>query len=255
MPLQYFVLIFLLFVCCTCGGSEIGHLKYGDAAQSLYSEALEDFYSGDCMDAEPVFRQVRREYPYSRFAALAELRIADCLFVEGKFVEAIQAYQQFVKHRPSHVEVPFARFRVAECYYEQIPSEWFLTPPAYERDQNPAQETLSHLQRFIVDYPKDPYTPKAKRLANEATALLAKHELYVAKFYLDRDQPRAGAARLLTLIRSYPESEVSPEALFLLGETYLELKEAKKAYKIFLELLRKFPHSEYADDARERLRS
>ncbi len=255
MPVQYGLTIFLLLICFACGGSDYGHLKYGDAAQTLYTEALEDFYSGDCIDAEPVFRQVRRQYPYSRFASLAELRIADCLFLDGKYVEAIQAYQQFVRHRPSHVEVPFARFRVAECYHEQIPSEWFLTPPSYERDQTPAQETLKHLQRFIVDYPKDPHTPRAKRLAKEAAELLAKHELYVAKFYLDRDEPKAAVARLRTLLRSYPESDVSPEALYLLGETYLEMKQAKKAYKAFRELLQQYPNSDYADDARDHIRS
>lgn len=255
MQVQYTLAIFLLLFCFACGGSDYGHLKYGDAAQNLYTEALEDFYSDDCIDAEPIFRQVRRQYPYSRFASLAELRIADCLYMEGKYVEAIQAYEQFVRHRPSHVEVPFARFRVAECHYEQIPSEWFLTPPAYERDQMPAQETLRHSQRFIVDYPKDPHTPKAKRLAKEAAGLLAQHELYVAKFYLDRDEPKAAVARLRTLLRSYPESDLIPEALFILGETYLEMKQARKAYKAFRQLLQQYPNSEYADDAREHIES
>jgi outer membrane protein assembly factor BamD len=255
MRVQYILVVFLFFLGWNCGGTDVGHLKYGDAAQTLYTEALGEFYSDSCIDAEPMFRRIRREYPYSRFAALAELRIADCLFMDGKYVEAIQAYQQFVRHRPSHVEVPYARFRVAECYFEQIPSEWFLTPPSYERDQQPAQDALTNLQRFIVDYPKDTQTPKAKRMAKEATSLLAKHELYIAKFYFDRDEYKASAARLRTLLRSYPESDQCPEALFLLGEAYLEMKQAKQADETFHELIEKYPKSEYADDARDKLRS
>ncbi len=236
-----------------CGSGQNGHLKYGDAAQSLYAEGLEDFYSGDCLDAEPTFRDVRRKYPYSRFAALAELRLADCLFEDGKYPEAIQAYQQFARHRPSHVEVPYARFRVAKSYCEQMPTEWLLSPPAHERDQAPAQQALHHLRRFIVDYPQDPHLPKAKRLAEEALEMLSKHELYVAEFYLDRDHPKAAIGRLRTLLRSYPKSSVEPEALLLLGDTYLSLEDRKRARKAFKILLTRFPGSDQADTARSRL--
>jgi outer membrane protein assembly factor BamD len=238
-----------------CGGSDRSHLRYGDAAQSLYSEALEDFYSGNCLDAEPTFRKVRTDYPYSRFAALAELRLADCLFEDGKFVEAIQAYQQFVRHRPSHVEVPYARFKVAESYYEQIPDDWFLVPPAYERDQAPAQQTLRQLKRFLSDYKDDPHLPRARKLAQEALELLARHELYAANFYLDRDHPQAAIGRLQTLLRSYPKSSVEAEALFLLGETHLELEETVEARRAFQKLIKRFPSSEYADPARDHLAS
>lgn len=227
-------IILPFFVCLGCGGAEpTTYLKYGDAAQSAYASALEDFYADNCTDAEPAFREVRRKYPYSRFAALAELRLADCLFNDGKYVEAIQAYEQFARRHPSHAEMSYARFKVAQSYYEQIPSEWLLTPPTYERDQAPAQQTLHSLQRFISDFPKDPYIPRAKRMAKEALDLLAQHELYVARFYLDRDKAEAAAARLRTLLQSYPLCSVEPEAMLLLGDTYLELKNVKRAQKTF----------------------
>jgi outer membrane protein assembly factor BamD len=235
-----------------CGGSEAtGYLKYGDAAQSLYAKGLKDFYSDNCIDAEPIFRDVRRKYPYSRFAALSELRLADCLYNEGKYLEAIQGYDHFVRRHPSHPEVGYARFRVADCHYQQIPSDWLLAPPVYERDQTPAQQSLNYLRRFISEYPKDPLVFKAKRMAKEVLELLAKHELYVAKFYLDRDRPSAAIARLHTLVRSYPKSEVEPEALFLLGESYLEIRDNTRAKKAFRELVDRFPANEYASKAQE----
>jgi outer membrane protein assembly factor BamD len=238
-----------------CGGSDHSHLKYGDAAQSLYSEGLEDFYAANCLDAEPTFRKVRTDYPYSRFAALAELRLADCLYEDGKYIEAIQAYQQFVRHRPSHVEVPYARFKVAECYYEQIPDDWFLVPPAHERDQAPAQNTLRQLKKFLLDYKDDPHLPRARQMAQETLELLARHELYAARFYLDRDHPKAAVGRLETLLNSYPKSSVEAEALLLLGETYLELENRAEARRTFQKLIKRFPGSDYADPAREHVGS
>jgi outer membrane protein assembly factor BamD len=247
--------LFVLFLSWFgCGGSEpISQLNYGDAAQSLYSVALSDFYANNCIDAEGKFRDVRRKYPYSRFAALAELRLADCLFSDDKYIEAAQAYDQFSRRHPSHTEVSYARFKIAECHYEQIPSDWLLAPPAYERDQTPAQQSLDHLHRFISQYPKDPYTSRAKSMESRVLDLLSKHELYVAKFYLDRDQYRAAIGRLNTLVRSYSKCASEPEALFLLVESYLELGDRHRADSALRELIDRFPSSDYTEKARKRL--
>jgi outer membrane protein assembly factor BamD len=196
---------------------------------------------------------VRRKYPYSRFAALAELRLSDCQFSDGQFEAAAQAYQQFIRSRPSHVEVPYASFQVAMCHHAQIPSEWLLSPPAYERDQYHAQEALRLIRRFILDYPGDPLVERAKKVAMEVLELLAAHELYVAKFYLRRDQLGAGAARLRTLLNSYPGSSLEPDALLLLGETYRELEDRVRALRTLKELVDRYPKHEAAEEAREQL--
>lgn len=236
-----------------CGTTHSAGLDYGDKARQAYAEALDDFYDDECLQAEPAFRNVRRLYPYTRFAALAELRAADCLFKDAKYTEAIQSYEQFVRYRPSHIEVPYARFMVALSNYEQIPSEWFASPPTYEREQHFTRESLRLLSRFVVDYPHDPLVGRANRLAHRAIRLLASHELYVARFYLRRDHPQAAVGRLRTLISAYPTSGFEPEALLLLGDTYLELKNWSEAKKAFAELSQRFPKSSEGETARQRL--
>lgn len=238
-----------------CGGGPrpTPTLSYGDNAQAAYESALVELRADNCIEAEPAFRNVRRQYPYSRFAALSELRAADCLFSDGKFVEAIQAYRDFVRHRPSHTEVPYARFRVAECYVEQIPTDWLLAPPAYERDQSATHEALKQIRRFIADFPDDPFVPRAQKLAKRAMRLLAEHELYVAEFYRERDQDSASAARLRTLLQSYPDSGLESEALLQLGQTYTRMGAKNKAIQTFRELLQRFPTASQAEDARDEL--
>jgi outer membrane protein assembly factor BamD len=236
-----------------CGASSIASSDYGDNARHAYAEALEDFYDDECLQAEPEFKNVRRLFPYTRFAALAELRTADCLFKDAKYTEAIQAFEQFVRYRPSHIEVPYARFMIARSNYEQIPSEWLLSPPTYEREQHFTRESLRLLRRFVVDFPHDPLVARANRMAHHAIRLLAAHELYVARFYLRRDHPQAAIGRLRTLITAYPTSGLEPEALLLLGDTYVELKNWSEARKAFAELTQRYPKSSEVETARERL--
>jgi outer membrane protein assembly factor BamD len=246
-----------LLVCASaagCGTTSSASLDYGDNARLAYADALDHFYDDACLQAEPEFRNVRRLYPYTRFAALAELRVADCLYRDGKYAEAIQAYEQFTRYRPSHVEVPYARFMVALCNYEQIPGEWLLSPRTYEREQNYTRDSLRLLRRFVVDYPSDPLVGRANRMAQHAVRLLAAHELSVARFYLRRDHPSAAIGRLHTLITAYPTSGYEPEALLLLGETHLELKQWSEAKRAFAELAQRFPKSPEVDTAQEHLR-
>jgi outer membrane protein assembly factor BamD len=253
MPRALPLLLVLVTMACGAGASR-SNLSYGDNARRAYEEALADFRNDNCLDAEPSFRAVRRRYPYSRFAALAELRVADCLFMQGKYSEAIQAYRQFGRHRPSHRQVPYARFRLAESYVEQIPEDWFLSPPPHELDQGPTREALSQIRRFLVDFPDDVHVPRARSMARHALSVLARHELYVAEFYLDRNHPRAAVRRLETLLRAFEGSGVEPEALLLLGRTYVEMRERERARETLESLVERFPRSTYAVEARIQLR-
>lgn len=237
-----------------CGGSRArANLSYGDSAREAYEVAMEDFRDENCEQAQPGFRRIRRNYSYSRYAALAELRLADCLMIQKKYVEAISAYRTFTRYRPSHSDVPYARFKIAVAFFEQIPEDFFLAPPAEERDQAQTRDALRQLRQFILDFPDDEHVGDANRMAHDALTLLAKHELYVAEFYLDRDHPSAAVARLQTLLHAYRGSGVEEEALLLLGRTYLHLDDEAHAREAFDELIRRFPESGHAASAREYL--
>jgi outer membrane protein assembly factor BamD len=251
-----FVLILTMVFGVACGGSsgtgKTGKslLKPDDDARAAYERALLSFRRGDCLNAEPTFREIRREFPYSRFAALSELRIGDCQFKNESYPEAIQTYRQFVRIRPSHKEVPYARFRIAEAYYNQIPGGWFMTPPTHERDQTAARDALIQLRRFVVDYPNDQRVPDANKLMEECMSMLAAHEFYVARFYLKRDAYRGVISRLRGLLAAYPGSGVEPKALLLLGEVYMKNDEVEAARGALNELVQRFPDSDEAKKAR-----
>lgn len=257
-------LVAALIVAAACGGSSSGGTKFaktgksslrpGDDARTGYERALLDFRRGDCLTAQPTFEEIRREFPYSRFAALSELRIGDCQFKNEQYPEAIETYRQFVRVRPSHKEVPYARFRIAEGYYNQVPGGWFMTPPPYERDQSAARDALIQLRRFVVDYPDDHRVPEANKLMQKCMSLLAAHELYVAQFYLQRKAYRGVISRLKALLAAYPGSDSEPEAMLLLGRVYMETDETELARDTLAEVVQRFPESSEAKRAKTLLR-
>jgi outer membrane protein assembly factor BamD len=90
-------------------------------------------------------------------------------------------------------------------------------------------------------------------MAQDAIRLLAAHEMYVARFYLDGDHPLAAIGRLRTLITTYPSSGFEPEALLLLGETFLDLHDSDQAKRAFQEVTQRYPGSEHATPAKRHL--
>ena len=226
-------------------------LSYGESARRDYERAYAAFRDNDCLTAVPLFQHTRREYPYSRYAALSELRSADCELEQMHYAESIRQYRAFIRARPTHPDIDYAHFRVAVAYFRQIPQDFFLSPPREERDQGPTRSALRIFIRFAREYPESEHLAEAARMQREVMALLARHELYVADYYLGRDRPRASIARLHTLLDDYEGSGVEPQALVLLGRTYLRLEQRSEARLAFADVVQRYPESGYAVQARD----
>lgn len=239
-----------------CGGAQQqGTLSYSESARRDYERALAAFEDDDCLTATPLLQNVRSQYPYSRYAALAELRLADCELSQQHFTEAIRGYRAFIRQRPAHPEIDTANYSIARAYYQQIPQDFFLSPPPEERDQAATRSALRVVRRFLADYPESEHVEDAQRIERQVVDLLARHELYVANYYLARDQPTATISRIQVLLDQYDTSRIVPEALLLMGRTYLHMREERNARLAFGELVDRFPESGVAVQARGYLRA
>lgn len=242
-----------------CSGSSVSSTVQpkisAEDAREAYEQALLRFFREDCVGADPLFRAIRREHPFSRFAALSELRIGDCQIMQKHHAEAIETFKTFIRFRPSHSEVPYARFMIAKGQFEQIPSDWFLAPPAYERELSPAKETVNAVSDFIKRHPDDERLEEASEMAQKALLILANHELYVARFYERSKQYDASARRLDYLLRRYQGSGKEAEALLRLGRIYKKMKRFDDAQSSFEILVATYGESEQAPEAKSELRS
>ena len=254
-PVQraFFTLVVSGALAAGCGGPQAGPTSYGQRAREDYERAMQAFEANDCLTADPLFQNVRREYPYSRYAALAELRHADCELRQSHYTEAIRAYRSFVRARPTHEDVDTASFSIALAYFRQIPDDFFLSPPPEERDQAATRSALRIVRQFLEDYPDSEHVEEARRIEHRVLELLARHELYVGGWYLQRDNAQATINRLETLLASYEGSGVEPEAMLLLGRTYLHMLEQDEAQRTFSRILDRYPTSGFAEQARRYL--
>jgi outer membrane protein assembly factor BamD len=246
-------------------------LSYTADAKKAYDAAMEEFQAHNWLEAQTLLREVRRKYAYSKYAKLAELRLADSDFEQDKFAEAIRGYRQFVHdHRSDTAEVSYARSRIAEAQYRQI-SDSFLLPTADERDQGVILDSFKELKGYLHDYPDSDESAHIRDLLGDVTARLVRHELYVARFYLARDNYEAAVLRIQYALRNFAsgpqyrepkkrvpgraglklrgprvdgvDSGLEAEALLLLGETYLKMHKWQDARGAFNAIVRDYPRS------------
>jgi outer membrane protein assembly factor BamD len=263
-----FLLLSVAVAACGGGGREgSGHVEYSVSAKQNYDRGMKSIQDSEWVDAVKYFSFVKARFPYSKYAVLADLRMADAAFGAGEYLEAIDGFQQFIKFHPTHemVENGYAAFRVGESYFKMLPDDWFLVPPAYEKDQSATQDALREIQNFIRKYPKSTYVERAEKMRVVVAHKLAQTEWYVANFYWNRHKPMATVLRLRTLLRKYPDVGFDEDALWLLSKAYVKVGRVDSpthgkddpgpanAKEALQELVDKHVNKKHFDDARREL--
>ena len=240
-------------------------LEYGEDAKRAYEEGMEEFRAHNWLEAQTLFREVKKNFSYSKYARLAELRIADADFEQDKFAEATRAYRDFsASHRADNEGVAYARERTAEAQYRQASGDGIFAAPSDERDQAVILDAYRELRNYLGDYPNAGASDHARELLGNVTARLIKHELVVARFYLHRDNYDATVSRIKYALRTYGsigpaddpmivDSGLEPDCLLLLGETYLKMQHWSDARDAFVTILRDYRTSSLTDPAKRYL--
>ncbi|HEY6077161.1 MAG TPA: outer membrane protein assembly factor BamD [Polyangiaceae bacterium] len=224
-------------------------LDYSDNARRDYQEALAAFEDKNWELADELLSEVKRKYAYSRYARLAELRLADANFQQEKFGESITGYKEFVHDHPNDPEVPYARYRIAKAEYDSV-SQSILLPPLEERDLASVNDALATLRSYLSDYPGSEHAEELRYMLDVVLGLLARHELYVARYYLDRGRFDAAVSRCEYSLKMLKDSGLEPEGLVLLGEIYMKQKRRKDARAVLNKLLELYPDSAFSVPAR-----
>jgi outer membrane protein assembly factor BamD len=235
--------------CATDQKGATSPLHYSENAKRAYDDALRAFFDRDWEYASQLLRDVKRKYGYSRYARLAELRLADVAYHQEKFAEAAGLYKSFVTEYPNDPEVGYARYKIAKSEFVQSGAS-ILLPPLEERDLATVRDAHVALRALLADYPDSKHEPELAYMLEVVAGLLVRHELYVARFYLNRDNFDAAVARCQYAITNFQDSGLEPEALVLLGETYLKMKSVEPARATFQLVLDKYPDSAFTVPAR-----
>lgn len=241
--------------CSTKNTTFTGELKLKTSAEENYNAGLEELKAENWEPAIKFFEYVKTKYPYSPFAALADLRLADAKFDQKRFIEAADAYDQFARAHPSSEELEYAEYRKGLSQLNDAPEDFALFPPAYEKDQRTTEKAVETLEAFVKDYPKSKYAPEAEKSLAKARRVLADREWYVAEFYFKRSQWLGAAGRYERVVTKFPGSRHEGEAWVKWARSLAEAGQKFEARTKLQEFLEKYPKDKRAPEATALLQS
>ncbi|OGP94877.1 MAG: lipopolysaccharide transport periplasmic protein LptA [Deltaproteobacteria bacterium RBG_16_47_11] len=235
------IIVSLLF---GCGGKGKDLKKIEGDPETLYKQGLARFNKRDYPEALKKFEELKSSFPDSPpYTVWAELKVGDCHFLKKQYVEAIAAYEEFKKIHPSHEEIPYVQFQIGMSYFNQM-----LT---LDRDQTPTKKALSSFEYLIAGYPPSLFTEKAREKVAICKKRLADHEFYIGNFYYKHGRFEAAASRFEGLLEKFPKVPGEDKTLYLLGKSYIELDQWKKAEAAFRKMVTEYPGSPRAEEAKE----
>ena len=109
------------------------------------------------------------------YDALTLLKRGEADYVKGDYLVASDEYQRFLELHPFHRMAPFAQYRLALSYYNQMGTD--------DRDPGPLERGLASFQKVVALYPQSLYVDEARAKIQELTHRQAQREFYVGHFY------------------------------------------------------------------------
>ena len=198
------ILVIGILLLCGCAMFDQS-TQMNKTAQQLASEGATAFMNEDYKDAVNAYTDLKDWYPFSKYAILAELKIADAHFHLEQYDEAIVAYKSFEKMHPRNEAVPYVINQIGSCWFNQIDT--------VDRDTTPAKNALAQFQRLSQQYPDSEYVTEALKNIETCINTIAGHELYVANFYNKTKKYQAALKRYEFIVEQYAGTSQSEAAL------------------------------------------
>jgi outer membrane protein assembly factor BamD len=228
-----------------CASSGSGTVRR--SADELFELGQREMARHKYTKAEAAFSKFLEQYPQDRRRPEALLGVADAMYGDKRYEEAKFQYRRFLELFPASPEAAKAQFNSAMCSFQRMKT--------IDRDQSTTQEAVQEFQRLIQFYPQSPYIDEATAKLAESRERLAEYELYVGRFYYRQGAYPAAIGRFQGLLKAYPGVSFADEVLFLLGTAYERSDHSQDATGVFDELVKRYPQSRYANQAKARLAS
>lgn len=238
---------------CASGPEQRPRVSYKVGAQDNFIKGKKAFDDGDYLEAIEYLNFVKNKFPFSNYAAEADLLLADCEFARDRFLEAADAYTNFARMHPKHPKVSYSVFRIGLCYFNRMPGDWWLFPPAFELDQDETERAVREIERFLRQFPQDQFAPEARKHLEICQRRLAARVRYVMDFYLKREHPRGVLWRAEELLSKYPGLGFDEEALYRKAQALLQLDDPVQARTAIDRLALEFPQGDYTKKAKDLL--
>ena len=224
-----YLIIFILFLSCTKKVDQKSTLKEKNLETQMievYKQGMEEFERGDVIFAGRKFSEAELLFPQSIWAPRAVLMSAYGYFTQGYYNYAINDLERFLVKYQNHPQSDYAYYLLALCHYDQIIDE--------RKDLKEILLAKKYLEIVIKNYPNTDYAKDSKYKLDYITEVMASKEMYLARYYVEREKWIPAIKRFQKVISEYDTTIFVEEALHRLVELNYKIGLENEAEKYAL---------------------
>jgi len=243
-----FILSLLSLIALTgCSSADLKNVNIDEkTAEGTYN--LAEYYAKNKRYEEALarLRTLKNKFPYSKYAVLSELKLADIEFTREFWPEAETAYRLFKEFHPKHPKSDYVSYRMALSQYNQLPS-------TIDRDLTDAYRTIRYFDDVIQSYPKSEWVKDSKDYKNKTIKMLAEKEQYIASFYFIREHYLSALGRYEGILKRFKGIGAEESALYGAAVSAYKVKDMEKAKDYLDTLATKYPDSDLYKKAKGKI--
>lgn len=236
------LLCFFALVASTgCGSSEgASHVR---SADDIYAEGVEEFNSGDYLEAQKLFDIIKLQYPASQYADDAQYYMAEINYKKSEYVLAAYNYNLLRRAFPSS---PYAK----EALYKASMSYLQLSPDP-QREQSYTKQAIRSFSEFQSFYPDDSLAVESGKRIVELRDKLAERDFQTAELYVKLEYPRAALIYFNQVINDFADTRFLEPSYVGKLKMQLRLKQLNDARETVRLYKQQFPQGEYRDEVQQ----
>jgi len=222
MPRSVLALLAAAILAIGCAAVEPPDETAGWTVERLYGEANDAMKDRDWQKAIKLLEKLEARFPYGRFAQQAQLDLAYCHYKYDERAAAIAAADRFIKLHPNHEALDYAYYLKGLINFTEDQGLFSILsdPDMAERDPRSAREAYAAFREVVTRFPDSKYAPDSAARMRYLVNSLARHEVYVARYYMKRGAYLAAANRAQRAVVDYPRAPATEEALFIMIKAY-----------------------------------
>lgn len=166
--------------------------------------------------------ELQSRFPFGRYSQASSLDLMYAKYQSNKFADSLITADRFTRLNADSPNIDYAWFIQAMSYYQMYMENSGIFGKADPAQRSPEQgkKAFSSMQSYLQMFPESEYRQEVVKSMVILKDSLAKHELYVADFYLRKKAWVSAADRAAAIINHYPGVTAQADAYLILIASY-----------------------------------
>jgi len=222
--MRHLILLFMvsfLFACAGADKDETASLS----AKELYEEAQSAIKATEFQSAVKHLESLEARYPFDPYAKQAQLEIAYAYYKFEELDQATSAIERFARLHPRDPHMDYVYYLKGLINFNRgqgLLDAWFPRDPS-QHDPAVLEQAFNDFSTLVRRFPDSQYAGDAHQRMIYLRNQMAKKEILVAEFYIERKSWLSSAKRAKAVIERFPNTIWTKRALDIMLQSYQKL--------------------------------